>query len=87
MATYTIEIRKRALRELHALPSDVQLRISAQIDELAHEPRPDGVKKLKGEKNAWRVRVGEYRVVYEIHDGVLFVLVVRIAHRREVYER
>jgi mRNA interferase RelE/StbE len=55
------------------------------IGQLADNPRPVGCKKLKG-MSAWRIRVGDYRVVYEIHDDVLVVLVVRVAHRREVYK-
>ena len=87
MTAYVVKLEKRARRELDALGADLQRRIIAALEELAREPRPSGVKKLKGEKNAWRVRVGDYRIVYEIQDGVLVVLVIRIAHRREVYER
>lgn len=87
MTAYVVKLEKRARRELDALGADLQRRIIAALEELAREPRPSGVKKLEGEKNAWRVRVSDYRIVYEIHDGVLVVLVIRIAHRREVYER
>ena len=52
---------------------------------LADNPRPRGVEKLEGRENRYRIRVGDYRVIYEIHDEVLLVLVVRIGHRREVY--
>lgn len=70
---------------MQKLPLDVQRRIVAVVDALAIEPRPHGVVKLAGDENLWRVRVGEYRIVYEIHDGQLIVLVLRVAHRREVY--
>ena len=56
-----------------------------RVNALATNPRPDGVKKLEGDENAWRIRVGEFRIVYEIHDGVLTVMVLRVANRREAY--
>jgi mRNA interferase RelE/StbE len=74
-----------AVRELGKLARDVQVRIMARIEALAKEPRPAGVKKLEGMKELYRVRAGDYRVVYQIQDERLVVLVVRIAHRREVY--
>lgn len=52
---------------------------------LSAEPRPAGVKKLVGEDNAWRIRIGDHRAIYEIHDDVVTVVVFRVAHRREVY--
>ncbi|WP_339378678.1 type II toxin-antitoxin system RelE family toxin [Calothrix sp. NIES-2100] len=60
--------------------------MQAKIDDLAIEPRPHGVKKLKGEYNAYRIRVGDYRIIYEIFDDFLLVSVVEIAHRSEVYK-
>jgi mRNA interferase RelE/StbE len=65
----------------------VQVRLKPAIDGLAEEPRPDGVVKLKGEENAYRVRVGDYRIVYEVRDNVLLVLIVKIGHRREIYRK
>ena len=59
----------------------------AAIDELAQNPRPAGCAKLVGTANDWRIRVGDYRIIYEIHDTRLIVLVVRVAHRREVYRK
>jgi len=63
-----------------------QRRIQAAIELLALNPRPAGAKQLVGGAGAWRVRTGDYRVVYEIHDHVLMVLVIVIGHRREVYQ-
>ena len=60
-------------------------RIGQAIDALAMNPRPPGGVKLTGEENAWRIRVGDYRVLYEIHDARLVILVIRIANRREAY--
>ncbi len=82
---YRIEIQRSAEKELAALSSTLQARIFKAIDGLVTDPRPIGCKKLSGAKNAFRIRVGEYRIVYEIYDGVLVVIVIRIAHRREVY--
>jgi mRNA interferase RelE/StbE len=66
------------------LPDEIAARIINVLDGLKDQPRPPGCKKLRGE-NAWRIRVGDYRVIYEIHDKVLHVVVVTIGHRREVY--
>ncbi|WP_346426229.1 type II toxin-antitoxin system RelE/ParE family toxin [Actinobaculum sp. 313] len=57
------------------------------VELLAQEPRPSGAKKLVGGRGEWRVRTGDYRIVYEVHDGVLLVLVLAVGHRREVYRR
>lgn len=82
---YKVFFKPSADKALRKLPLDVQRRIVAAVDGLAIEPRPHGVVKLAGDENLWRVRVGEYRIVYEIHDGQLIVLVLRVAHRRDVY--
>jgi len=83
---YQIIFKPRARRELEKVPNAVGERIAAAIDTLAFEPRPPGCKKLVNQENLWRIRVGDYRIVYQVHDRQLIVLVVRIAHRREVYD-
>ncbi len=83
---YTVELKPSARAELGKLPQDVQRRIVRALVALGENPRPPGVKKLKGYVNRWRIRVGDYRVLYEIHDRILFVLVVKIGHRSDVYE-
>ena len=86
--TYTIEISTSAAKALDKLGKANRLRIVGAIELLSVDPRPPGAKMLRGgEHGRWRVRVGEYRVVYEIEDGRLLVLVLRVAHRREVYDR
>lgn len=85
--TYRVEFSKRAVNQLKSLSRYVQVRLKPAIDGLAEEPRPDGVVKLKGEENAYRVRVGDYRIVYEVRDNVLLVLIVKIGHRREIYRK
>ena len=82
---YRIEWKPSAARAFRKLPRQVQNRIRPRVDGLATNPRPDGVKKLEGDEIAWRIRVGEFRVVYEIHDAVLIVMVLRVANRREAY--
>jgi len=84
---YRVELTSRAHRELAALPRDAQERIDARILLLAEEHRPPGSKKLEGEEGLYRIRVGDYRVVYRIDDKVLVVLVVRIGRRGEVYRK
>jgi len=64
---------------------NVRKRIDAAIQELAVNPRPPGCAKLQTGENAWRIRIGEYRVIYEVHDKVLVVLVIRVDHRSIVY--
>ncbi|CAN1213394.1 Plasmid stabilization system [Tumidithrix helvetica PCC 7403] len=83
--SYEIQILPKAVRQLKALSIEVRQDISLTIQSLANEPRPIGVKKLSGEKDIYRVRVGNYRVLYKIIDKVLVVVVVSVGHRREVY--
>lgn len=85
MSSYEVQIARRALRVLATLPRKEQQRVRAAIDLLADNPRPPGCTKLSGEDSAYRVRVGVYRIVYEVIDDRLLVHVVRIGHRREVY--
>lgn len=87
MARYSLEIKPSAGKELDALDDALFARIDRKIMALAENPRPPGCKKLKGYKDQWRVRVGDYRVVYTIDDQKFLVQVTRIRHRSEVYER
>lgn len=80
----TIEFTPGAAREFAQLPSDVLRRVAKKIDALAQEPRPNGSIKLKGE-DLWRIRIGHYRVVYQILDATLVVTLVRVRHRRDAY--
>lgn len=81
---YTVEISKRARQDIAKLGRDLQERVAARLGELTQAPRPAGSKKLVGSEY-WRIRIGDYRVVYSIEDKRLLVLVIRVAHRREVY--
>ena len=81
---HSIRLEPSAKKELRALARGLQKRILKAARKLRNNPRPPGCKKLKG-LDAYRIRAGDYRIVYEIHDDVLIVLVIRVAHRREVY--
>ena len=82
---YLVELRPAAARTLRDLPASDRRRIAARIDALASNPRPAGVKLLAGPERLWRLRVGDFRIIYQVADEVLRVLVIRIGHRREVY--
>ena len=81
---YRVIIPKSVQKELDRLPDDVVRRILARLAQLETTPRPADVKKLKG-RAAWRIRVGDFRVIYEIQDRQVQILVVTIGHRREIY--
>jgi mRNA interferase RelE/StbE len=85
MADYKIEIKKSAQKEIKNLPNKELKKIVDKIGSLASDPRPTGCKKLSGEEK-YRVRVGSYRVLYSIEDDVLVIYVVRVGHRKDVYE-
>jgi mRNA interferase RelE/StbE len=83
--THRIEIAPAAVRQLRKLAPTARRRVQAAVELLALQPRPNGAKKLVGGDGEWRARTGDYRIVYEINDEVLLVLVVAVGHRREVY--
>jgi len=82
---YRIHFAGRAERAFRKLSPDVQRRLDPAILALADNPRPPGCLKLSGADSLWRIRVGDYRIVYQIQDEVLLVLVVNVGHRREIY--
>lgn len=82
--TYRIKLRPAAIKKLNSLDKTAYLCIREALDKLAEIPRPQGCIKLKG-MEAWRIRVGDYRVIYTIADQDLVVLVVKIGHRKEIY--
>jgi mRNA interferase RelE/StbE len=82
---YQILVERRALKELPKLTTPIHARISATLDGLAIQPRPHNSKKLAGSRDQWRVRVGDYRILYEINDKSREVRVYAIGHRREIY--
>jgi mRNA interferase RelE/StbE len=84
--TYEVKVTNGARKMFKKLSQELQDRIQPKIDELAIEPRPNGVKKLQGEENSYRIRVGDYRVIYDIFDDILLVKIVDIGHRSKVYK-
>ena len=82
---YSVVVLDAALKQLRQVPKADRTRIRARIDALAEDPRPAGAKKLRARENLWRIRSGDYRIIYSIKDERLLVLVIRIGHRREVY--
>lgn len=84
--TYRIEVTPRARKDLKALPTRERQQVAEQIDALKTDPRPAGCKKLKGREDFYRIRVGNHRVVYQIEDEVLYILIVRVGDRKDIYE-
>jgi mRNA interferase RelE/StbE len=85
MNRYTVRWSPKALKELADLENRLSQRIQNAVATLAENPRPIKCIKLSGCENEWRIRIGDYRVVYEIHDDQIIVLVVGVGHRREIY--
>jgi mRNA interferase RelE/StbE len=82
--SYSIFILRRAQGELRKLPGESYERVKEAIRKLSEEPRPGGCKKLAG-RDGWRIRVGDYRVIYEIDDKARIITVLHVGHRRDVY--
>jgi mRNA interferase RelE/StbE len=85
MAKYALEVKPSAQKELDALNDALFARIDRKILALAEHPRPAGCEKLRGYRNHWRIRVGDWRVIYVVDDSRALVSITRVAHRREVY--
>lgn len=84
---YTLDLAPAAVRDLKRLPRNVQPVVSAAISDLAADPRPRGCEKIEGSQDLYRIRSGDYRIIYEISDNIITVLVLRIGHRRDIYRR
>jgi mRNA interferase RelE/StbE len=84
---YELRFRPAALRQLRKLDSQIARRIKSTTETLRTEPRPPGVKALAGQRGWLRIRVGDYRIVYEVRDSELVVLVIQIGHRSPIYDR
>ena len=85
VAMYRVLLERSAEKDLTRLSSEIHDRVIAAIQALATNPRQPGCRKLAGSKNDWRIRVGDYRVIYEIADAIRIVRINRVRHRREVY--
>jgi len=85
MDSYRIEWRSSTRKDFRKIAPQIVSRIVRAVTALASNPRPDGCKKLSGSECAYRIRIGDYRVIYEVYDDVLIVEVVRIGHRKDIY--
>lgn len=85
MATYRIEWKDSALRELKKLDRPVIPRIINAVESLATDPFPTGVRKLQGSEHTYRIRVGDYRVLYEVYQQTIRIQIIRVRHRKDVY--
>ena len=83
---YQIKYKKSVDKELRIIPAQTRKLIASKILRLANEPRPNGVSKIRGSDNLYRLRSGEYRVIYRIEDNDLTILIIKIGHRREIYQ-
>ena len=81
---YELLITRRAQKQLASIPPPHRDRIISSVRHLTGDPRPPGARKLTG-REAWRIRVGDYRIIYEMHDQALIVLVIAMGHRRDIY--
>jgi mRNA interferase RelE/StbE len=86
VSRYHIEFLKTAQKELFKLPKEIQERIAVKIDSLADDPYPADTKKLKNGDGRFRIRVGDYRIIYRLEDKQLVILIIKIGHRRDIYD-
>jgi len=86
MAEYTVQLSKKAAKQLDKLPDQIAFPLLDAIQQLADNPRPFGSKKLKG-KDSYRIRRGNYRVIYDIFDAVLIIDVIAAGHRKDIYKK
>jgi mRNA interferase RelE/StbE len=86
MASYKIEFSRSAEKDLRRLDHSMIPRIMSAVEDLASDPRPHGVRKLVGSESTYRIRVGDYRLIYDVFDRLCIVGIERIRHRKEVYE-
>jgi mRNA interferase RelE/StbE len=87
MASYTIEWKRSAVKELRVLPKDAVEKILKAVEQLSVNPYPVGVRKLVGAEHTYRIREGDYRIIYTIITSSLIIEVIRVGHRKDVYDR
>lgn len=86
MASYQIEWKTSAEKELRKLPSQIIQRVFQKVELLAENPFPSGCRKLVGSEQTWRIRIGDYRIIYNVFSSVLVIEIVRVAHRKDIYQ-
>jgi len=84
--SWDLQIERRAQKALKKISNPYKTNLIQAIDRLSDNPRPDGCKKLKGSESLWRIRVNDYHIVYQIKDEHLLILIIRIGHRKDIYE-
>ena len=84
---YLIRFKKSAEKEIEKLPASVVKKIAPAINSLAKDPRPKGAKKLESKEEIWRIRIGDYRVLYAIEDVIKIIEVRNIGHRKDIYKK
>lgn len=82
---YSVIVNSNVAKQMQKIPSKTQEKIKLAIRNLANNPKPPNCKKLQGFDHTWRVRVGDYRIIYEIYDNKVQVIVIKVKHRRDVY--
>jgi mRNA interferase RelE/StbE len=87
MDSYKIEWKRSAAKELKLLPKETITKILKKIEELSSNPFSPGTKKLIGSEHTFRIRVGDYRIIYDIYSNLLIIEIIRVGHRRDIYER
>jgi mRNA interferase RelE/StbE len=87
MASYKVEWKHSAIKELEKLPRQMLARIVEAVNDLARDPYPGGTRKLSGSERTYRIRVGDYRVLYSIYNDKFIVEIIRVKHRKDVYKR
>ncbi len=85
MASYLIEWKHSARKELRKLPSNVIQKIMNEVEALSQNPYPHNCRKLAGSEQTWRIRIGNYRVIYTVLSSTLVIEIIRVAHRKDVY--
>jgi mRNA interferase RelE/StbE len=85
MGSYRIEWKRSALRELRQISNEVIPRIIHSVEQLSSDPFPTGVRKIAGAEHTYRIRIGDYRVIYSVIEDHLLIEIVRVGHRKDVY--
>ncbi len=86
MKKYKVQIKRTAQKQIDKLPLSVARRVVSKIRDLSDNPRPAGSRRIVGSENTWRIRVGNYRILYTIEDDILLVEVIRVRHRKDSYD-
>lgn len=85
MGNYRVEIARSAEKALFRLPKEALVKVLSAIGALTQDPRPAGCRKLSGQEDTYRIRVGVYRIIYEIYDDMVLVKVLKVGHRKDIY--